>query len=104
MTGSASVPIGVGGVAGHGAGEDEVAERVDLGLPAGLDDGGGGGVDDEGGAGDDGAGGEGGAVEHLILPARSGGRGTRRSLVEGYVAQACSSYPSTTLRVVPLPI
>jgi hypothetical protein len=31
------------------------------------------------------------------------GRGTRRSLVEGYMAQASASYPSTTLRVVPLP-
>jgi len=31
------------------------------------------------------------------------GRGTPRSGVEGYLAQACSSYPSTTLRVVPLP-
>ena len=26
-----------------------------------------------------------------------------RSMVEGWLAQTCSSYPSTTLRVVPLP-
>ena len=31
------------------------------------------------------------------------GRGTPRSGVEGYLAPACSSCPSTTLRVVPLP-
>jgi hypothetical protein len=31
------------------------------------------------------------------------GRGTPRSGVEGYMAQACVFYPSTTLRVVPLP-
>ena len=41
-----------GGGAGHGAGEDEVAERIDPRLPAGLDHGGGGGVDDQRGAGD----------------------------------------------------
>jgi hypothetical protein len=74
---------GVGAVAGPAAGEDEVAEPIHFGLPAGFDDGGGGGVDNEGRASDQSAGGKGGAVVDFILPARSGGRGTRGSLVEG---------------------
>ena len=52
MTGSASVPTRGRRARGDGAGEDEVAERVDRRRPAGLDDGGGGGVDDERRAGD----------------------------------------------------
>ena len=40
-----------------------------------------------------------------ILPTRSVGRGTMRSMVEGYMAlKPGAAYPSTTLRVVPLPI
>jgi hypothetical protein len=40
-----------------------------------------------------------------ILPTQSVGRGTMRSMVEGYMAlEAGAFYPSTTLRVVPLPI
>jgi hypothetical protein len=49
-----------------------------------------------------------------IFPILLNGEGTRQSLVEGYLtrvqrfmsetAKACAKYPSTTLRVVPLPI
>ncbi len=39
-----------------------------------------------------------------ILPVRSMGRGTRRSLVEGYSRKLLPAYPSTPLRGVPLPI
>ena len=38
----------------------------------------------------------------LLLPAKRGG-GPREAVVEGYLAQACASYPSTMLRAVPLP-
>ena len=102
MTGSTSVPMAWAARRGGGAGEDEVAERVDLGLPAGLDDGGGGGVDDEGRAGDEGAGGEVARSMTGIPPLRFQGRGTARSVVEGSRA-GLRQDPSTRLRLVPLP-
>jgi hypothetical protein len=38
-----------------------------------------------------------------ILPELCSGRGTMRSMVEGSAWAAVGGYPSTTLRVVPLP-
>ena len=73
MTGSTLVPIAGALSRGDGAGEDEVAVRIDLGPPARLDDGGGGGIDDDRRAGDRVAGGERVAVEEF-LPGT--GRGT----------------------------
>ena len=46
-----------------------------------------------------------GELPKLILPGT--GRGTMRSMVEGYAQSGAAydlAYPSTTLRVVPLPL
>ena len=102
ITGSAVACRSRGDVARRGAGEDEIAERVDLGLPAGLDHGGGGGVDDEGGAGDDVAGRQ-DRCGHTGPPHAPQGEGDHPK-AGGGVSSRAVGYPSTVLRTVPLPI